>query len=56
MVWLLAPGKESRERERDRERAEAAASSPFVSDSLGAGIMWGGRRERDGGAKEWGER
>lgn len=43
-------------REKDRERAEAAASSPFVSDSLGAGIMWGGRRERDGGAKEWGER
>lgn len=43
--------REQREREREREWAEeAAASLPFVSDSLGAGIMCGGRRK--GGEKE----
>ena len=61
MVWLLPPGKESSEREKERERErerengrreEAAASLPFVSDSLGAGIMCGGRRKGGGRRKE----
>lgn len=54
MVWLLPPGKESSEREREKEWAEeAAASLPFVSDSLGAGIMC---RRKGGGRRKEGER
>lgn len=49
--------KRKREKEREREgengrREEVAASLPFVSDSLGAGIMCGGRRKGGGRRKE----
>lgn len=50
---MVAATGEREQRERERMAEEAAASLPFVSDSLGAGIMC---RREGGGRRKEGER
>lgn len=51
---MVAATGEREQREREKEWAEeAAVSLPFVSDSLGAGIMC---RRKEGGRRKEGER